>query len=282
MVIKMNKLVAITLASLLVTGVHAVEASDLNIKEWEQNLFNELDTNKDGSMDDVEFRGTTKEWMTKAGYSEEKQIKQTNNKFKGFDHNEDNKVSLEEYVVANRANNATAKAAKEKQQIAKASKEKKTANKPVKKDPDSLLQIGDIAPNFLGTDKDGNKVYVDELRGKVIIVSFWISWCKQCKDGLGILNNLQNKVGSDLLKVVAVAHRQESKRSFKKYKKQLSAMNLTLTHDSRKVIGRSYGVDKAPHLFIIGKDGKILFMDSDYNQTPVSGIVETLKKELTK
>ena len=279
MVIKMNKLIVITLISLFLAGNHLVVAADLNIVDWEQSRFNELDSNKDGSLDNAEFRGTTRDWMTKTGISEDKQVKQTNKKFKGYDTNKDNEVSIEEFVTALRNSNAIVKAAKEKQADAS---EQQLAKQPAKIIPDSLLQIGDLAPSFLGTDKDGNKVYVDELKGKIVIASFWISWCQQCKDGLGILNNLQNKVGEDLLKVVAIAHRHESKRSFKKYKEQLSAMNLTLTHDSRGIIGRKYGVDKAPHLFIIGKDGKIIFIDSNYQKTPVNAIVNVLKKELIK
>jgi len=274
MLFKMKKLVEMTLITLLVAGTSFVQAADLEIVEWEKSRFNELDTNKNGGLDNVELRGTTRDWMTKSGISEKNQIKQTNNKFRQYDANKDNKVSIEEFVTVLRANNAATKAEK-------AAKTKQTSMQQAKRDPNSLLQIGGIAPNYLGTDKDGNKVYLDELKGKIVIASFWISWCKQCKDGLGILDNLQNKVGKDLLKVVAIAHRNESKRSFKKYKKQLSSMNLTLTHDKKGSIGRKYGVDKAPHLFIIGKDGKIIFMDSNYNQTPVTGIIEALKKELS-
>ena len=271
MVFKMKKLVGMTLVLILIAGTSLVQAADIEIIDWEQEYFDKLDTNKDGILDKKEFRDTTRVWMTEAGYSEDKQIKNTNKKFKRYDSNNDNKITIEEFVTVNRANDVASKATK-----------KTESEAPTKIDPDSLLQIGDVAPNYLGTDKDGNKVYVNELKGKIVIASFWISWCQQCKDGLGVLDNLQNKLGSELLKVVAIAHRQESKRSFKKYKKQLSAMSLTLTHDSRGTIGRKYGVDKAPHLFIIGKDGKIIFIDSNYQTTPVNAIIEVLKKELTK
>ncbi len=272
--IKMNKFVVLTLTSILLAGSHIAEAEDLVIVDWEQTRFNELDTNKNGALDNVEFRGTTRDWMKEAGLSEQKQIQQTNNKFKRFDANKDNNVTLEEFVITQRMNNAKAKENK-----ASASN-KQAAKEPANNHADSLLQIGDIAPYYLGTDKDGNKVNVDELKGKIVVVSFWVSWCKPCKTGLGILENLQNKIGSDFLQVVAINYK-ESHRSYNKLKKQLSAMNLTLTHDKRGTISKKYGVEKAPHLFIIGKDGRIIFMESKYNNTPVNAIVEVLKKELT-
>ncbi len=277
MVIKINKVLALTLVSALST-FQCVEAADLVVTDWEQARFNELDINNDNGLDKEEFRGTTRDWMTKAGYSEEKQIKNTNKKFNNFDTNNNNVVSLEEFVTANRASKASAKADKAKKT---AKKNKPVSVEPTHVDPDSKLKVGDVAPNYLGTDREGNKVNVDELKGKIVVVSFWVSWCKPCKNGLSILQNLQKQVGSDFLKVVAINYK-ESNRSYNKLKKQLSELNLTLTHDKRGIISKNYGVKKAPHLFIIDKNGKIAFMDSQYQKTPTNKIVSVLKQELTK
>ncbi|WP_281241747.1 TlpA family protein disulfide reductase [Thalassotalea agarivorans] len=139
-----------------------------------------------------------------------------------------------------------------------------------------------MAPSYLGTDSAGNEVNLDELRGKVVVVSFWVSWCKSCKNELAILNNLQQQVGTDLLKVVAVALSKENKLSFKKYREQLAELDLTLTHDKFGKIAKKYGVDKAPHLFVISKEGRITLEQSDYKKTPVNALVANLKQELVK
>jgi peroxiredoxin len=278
MVIKINKALAFTLVSVL-SAFQFVEAADLVFTDWEQARFNELDINNDNGLDKEEFRGTTRDWMTKAGYNEEKQIINTNKKLNNVDTNNDNVVSLEEFVTANRASSAANKAAK----VEKAEKTARTNQSitPTHVDPNSKLKIGDIAPNYLGTDREGNKVNVDELNGKVVVVSFWVSWCQHCKEELAILQNLQDKVGGDFLKVVAINYK-ESHRSYSELKKQLSALNLTLTHDKRGKISKNYGVKKAPHLFIIDKSGKIAFMDSQYKKTPTKAIVSVVKQELSK
>jgi len=269
----MNKFTVVTLISLLSIGCSSITAGDLELVQWEKDRFKELDLNNDGSLDNVEVRGTNRKWMTKVGYSEEKQIKLTNKKFKIFDTNKDNKVSIEEFVTLNRKENARvqaekAKATKTKTEKAKATKIRNTAYK--------------LAPtNYLGKDRDGNEVNLDELKGKIVVVSFWISWCKPCKTELAILENLQNKIGKQLIKVVAINFK-DNRSSYNKMKNQLSDFNITLTHDKFERISNKLGVTGAPHIFIIDKDGKIIFERTNYNKTPVNEIVDVIKKELVR
>ncbi|MCP4272900.1 MAG: redoxin domain-containing protein [Gammaproteobacteria bacterium] len=264
----MNKLTVVTLISLLSIGTGSIEAADLALEQWEKDRFKELDLNNDGGLDNVEVRGTNREWMTKSGYSEEKQIKLTNEKFKKFDTNKDNKVSIEEFVTLNRKENARVKAEKAKTEKVKTPVIKNTEYK--------------LAPtNYLGKDREGNKVNLDELKGKIVVISFWISWCKPCKTELAILENLQNKIGKNLIKVVAINYK-DSRSSYIKMKNQLSDFNITLTHDKFEKISNKFGVESAPHLFIIGKDGKIIFDRAKYKETPVNDIVDVIKKELVR
>ena len=105
----MNKLILIPLIALLTVCSSAAKASNIEIKDWEQKNFNKLDTDNNGSLDTTEMRGTTKKWMNKLGFNEEKQITMTNNKFKKYDSNKDQKVSLEELVAGNRKEQARKK-----------------------------------------------------------------------------------------------------------------------------------------------------------------------------
>ena len=94
----MKKLIMFSIAVLATTTSQSTQA-DTNITKWQQTRFSQLDTNANGSLNVGELRGTTKAWMSKAGYSEEKQIEVTGKKFVRIDTNKDNQVSLEEYVI---------------------------------------------------------------------------------------------------------------------------------------------------------------------------------------
>lgn len=65
-------------------------------------------------------------------------------------------------------------------------------------------RAGDIPPQILGKDRQGNVVDLASQRGKVVIVTFWASWCGPCRKELPILGQLQKVIGHDALQVYAV------------------------------------------------------------------------------
>src|SRR3546814_7075748 len=73
---------------------------------------------------------------------------------------------------------------------------------------------GDIPPDVLGNDRDGNPVTVSQYRGKVVIVTFWASWCGPCRRALPVLGQVQSIVGRDHLEVNGVNFK-EGRRVFK-------------------------------------------------------------------
>ncbi|MCB1577796.1 MAG: TlpA family protein disulfide reductase, partial [Xanthomonadales bacterium] len=64
--------------------------------------------------------------------------------------------------------------------------------------------VGSPAPDALGIDKDNQAIHVSDYRGKVVVLTFWASWCGYCLKELPVLENLQRKVGSEQIAVVAI------------------------------------------------------------------------------
>jgi thiol-disulfide isomerase/thioredoxin len=145
---------------------------------------------------------------------------------------------------------------------------------------ETVLEIGEVPPNFLGRDSDGNDVTLDDNKGKIVVISFWASWCSPCLKELPVLENIQNKIGTDKIKVVAINFK-ENRKQYKKIVKMLSSLKLTLTHDKRGSIGRKFGVEAIPNLFIIDKNGELAFHNVGYGDSSIDEIVEVLNKLLS-
>ncbi len=142
------------------------------------------------------------------------------------------------------------------------------------------LAIGDALPDYLGKDQDGNEIHLSDNKGKVVIISFWASWCKPCLKELPVLESIQNKLGTDTIKVVAINYK-ESRSQFNAIKRKLSELSLTLGHDRRGLLGEKFGVEGIPHLFIVGKDGTLAYQNVGYGDAVVDKLVVALNNILS-
>jgi thiol-disulfide isomerase/thioredoxin len=154
-------------------------------------------------------------------------------------------------------------------------------NVDAKRTKQDKLKIGEVPPSYVGTDTNGDKVNLEDYLGKVIVVSFWASWCSPCLQELPILENLQAKVGVDKIKVVAVNYK-ESRKVYHQIKTRLSDVTMTLTHDKTGLISSKYGVKTLPNLFIIGKDGKLSHHMQGYGDKSIDKIIEAITAEYLK
>jgi cytochrome c-type biogenesis protein len=67
------------------------------------------------------------------------------------------------------------------------------------------LQVGDEAPDFAARMLDGSEVSLTDLRGKVVLLNVWATWCVPCRKEMPALERLHQELGDDGLVVLAVS-----------------------------------------------------------------------------
>ncbi|MES3020740.1 MAG: TlpA disulfide reductase family protein [Pseudomonadota bacterium] len=135
-------------------------------------------------------------------------------------------------------------------------------------------EAGDVAPDLLGKMFNGDKVLVSTHAGKVVVVSFWATWCTYCLKELPILEGLQKVAGKGRVEVIAV--NTEDRDTFRDVLRKLKDLKMTLAYDPSEVGAKAYGVDGLPHLVIIGRDGKIVRVYRGYGEDTLAKIVDDI------
>lgn len=139
------------------------------------------------------------------------------------------------------------------------------------------LKRGDTPPPELGLTRGGDEIQTTQFNGRVMVVTFWASWCGPCRKELTMLEGLQ-QVAKDRVKVVAVNI--EERDVFKAVSRALSSLTVTITNDPRQRYADAYGVNGIPHMVIIGKDGKIISVHRGYNEAALDGLVAEINAAL--
>jgi thiol-disulfide isomerase/thioredoxin len=111
-----------------------------------------------------------------------------------------------------------------------------------------------IAKDWLNIDKAPT---LAGMKGKVVVVEFWATWCGPCVAGIPHLNKLHEEYGSKGL--VILSFTDQSKAGIDKFIKD-KPMKYVLGTGSE--LSAEYGVEGIPHAFIIGRDGKLLWQGS--------------------
>jgi thiol-disulfide isomerase/thioredoxin len=141
-------------------------------------------------------------------------------------------------------------------------------------------QVGTLAPEFKAISiLTGDTVDLNRERGKIVIMTFWASWCAPCRRELPILERAQELVGRDRLTVLAVNYR-DSREAMVRMKKILAPWQLTVLEDRNGKISDTYKVKAIPHLFMIDREGKIIADHTGYGDKSLALLVLDINNAL--
>jgi thiol-disulfide isomerase/thioredoxin len=118
---------------------------------------------------------------------------------------------------------------------------------------DQLPIVGEPAPDFSLRDTTGALVTLSDLRGKVVLVNFWATWCRPCKKELPLLQQLADEYPNDL--VVLTVNKQESAERATGYFDD-NGLRMRILLDGGGVYDQ-YRLQGLPDSFFVDRDGNL-------------------------
>jgi cytochrome c biogenesis protein CcmG, thiol:disulfide interchange protein DsbE len=128
------------------------------------------------------------------------------------------------------------------------------------------VEVGSRAPEVAATDMNGEEVRLSGLRGQVVLLNIWATWCPPCRQEMPSMERLHRELGDEGLKIVAVsvdaAPGQVDATGKPGGDVDAFAREMGLTFaiwwQPSGQIGRAYRTTGIPETFLIGKDGRIV------------------------
>ncbi len=138
-------------------------------------------------------------------------------------------------------------------------------------------KAGNRAPDFSLSKRGGGTVKLSGLRGKVVLVDFWASWCKPCKKELPALDKLAKAYKDAGADVVIIAINIDTERAnAEKFLKSASIKHLTVLYDPQSTTAESYAPPGMPTSYVIDKKGIVKTVHAGY----VAGDEKKVKAEI--
>ena len=118
------------------------------------------------------------------------------------------------------------------------------------------------APDFTLKSASGENIKLSELRGQVVLINFWASWCGPCRQEMPLLDQMYQKyspLGFTLLGVNVEQDSADAQRLLKD-----TPVTFPILFDAQNQVSKLYDVTAMPSTVLVDRDGKVRFMHKGY------------------
>lgn len=144
----------------------------------------------------------------------------------------------------------------------------------------TLVNVGDVAPDFTVTMLDGRVIKLSELRGNVVMVCFWATWCPPCRQELSHLKADVLDVFGDKITVLPIS-RGENITTVETFMKKMK-YTFPVGLDIDQSIYKKYASNYIPRSFVIDGEGKVVYVGVGYDEAIAKEIDAALKAAINK
>ncbi len=139
------------------------------------------------------------------------------------------------------------------------------------------LDKGAAAPEIGLSDLSGKAVKLAELKGKVVLVDFWASWCGPCRESLPVLERLSQSYASKGLVVVGVNIDKTPELAREFLSKNKLALSFPVVNDKDHEVAGRYAPPTMPSSYVIGKDGQVVSVHAGFRSSDAAKLESEIK-----
>lgn len=123
-------------------------------------------------------------------------------------------------------------------------------------------EVSGPAPDFTLKSNQNENIRLKDLRGQVVMLNFWASWCGPCRQEMPLLDELYTRyrpAGFTLLGVNVDADTTAAEKLL-----QDIPVSFPVVYDTQSKVSETYGVDAMPTTIFIDRDGKLRYLHRGY------------------
>ena len=137
-----------------------------------------------------------------------------------------------------------------------------------------------FAPDFSFTTHENESLSNTALRGKVVLLDFWGTWCPPCRESIPVVRGLQKKYAGKGFQIVGISSDDDEDvwRTFI----QAQQMNWSEYIDLSGTVQQAFKIDSFPTYILLDKDGVIRYRQSGFGEATQGELEEAINKALKR
>ncbi|HEX5550401.1 MAG TPA: TlpA disulfide reductase family protein [Nitrospira sp.] len=143
-----------------------------------------------------------------------------------------------------------------------------------------VVKPGEPAPNFQLRDMEGRIVSLSDLRGKVVLLNFWATWCGPCRVEMPAMERLYRTYDRKDFEILAVSTDAQGVAVTRPFQQE-NRLTFPILHDADFRVGLSYGARTLPMTFMVDRQGIVrqhIFGARDWEAPEAHQLIEMLMK----
>ncbi len=138
-----------------------------------------------------------------------------------------------------------------------------------------------LVPDFKLVTLDGKTITPESLRGKVVLLDFWATWCGPCRDALPELKTIRKKFGGQPFQIIGISV-DKDRKALEDFVRKNDMTWPQFFDDGYRVSRYAFGVSTFPSYFVIDKAGVVVYYAHGYSMTTAGKLTFEIDQALKK